>query len=176
MPGDHDNTPEAHIVRIKCFRNELCHSISTGIPNDVFEGTEWVLISRSLVALGLDQKEVDRLKTESIDHDTKCRVEEAMRCVDWEPRVSNVEQELQELRGQISNLNIRESSTCELSSRLPDEVAEAFGRSQEIQKATEAIRSGSFAVVVITGAPGFGKTTVANKVTAGSRTRKSSGR
>lgn len=139
-------------------------------------GLDFAFLS-GLSALGLDQKEVDRLKTESIDHDTKCRVEEAMRCVDWEPRVSNVvEQELQELRGQISNLNIRESSTCKLSSRLPDEVAEAFGRSQEIQKATEAIRSGSFAVVVITGAPGFGKTTVANKVTAGSRTRKSSGR
>ena len=163
IPAENDITPEAHIVRIKCFRNELCHSISTGIPDDEFED-KWAKIARSLVALGLDQSQIDLLKNEPIDHDTKRRVEEEVMKCDWEPRVRNVEQELQQLKGQMSGLNVQECRTSELSSCLPDEVQETFGRSTEIQEATKAIQSGTSAVVVITGAPGFGKTTVANKV------------
>ena len=163
FPADDDGTKEAHIVRLKCFRNELCHSISTGISNAEFKA-KWVTVSRSLVVLGLDPKEIDRLKTEPIDHDIKRRVEEVIKC-DWEPRVCNVEQELQHLKGQFSELNIRkEPSASELLSCLPDEIPDVFGRSIEIQDATKAIQSGSSAIVVITGAPGFGKTTVANKV------------
>ena len=36
MPADGDVSREANIVRIKCFRNELCHSVSTGISNGKF--------------------------------------------------------------------------------------------------------------------------------------------
>ena len=163
MPADSDSSPEAHIARIKCFRNDLCHSISTGIANDEFQA-KWTVISNSLVALGLDPKEISRLKIEPIDHDAKRRLEEEIKkYADWEPRVYNVEQQLQQLQGQLSGLSIQESRTPELCSCLPDEVPEAFGRSQEIQQATEAIQSG-VAIVLITGAPGFGKTTVANKV------------
>ena len=163
IPTENDITPEAHIVRIKCFRNELCHSISTGIPDDVFED-KWAKISRSLVALGLDQSEIDLLKNEPVDHDTKRRVEEEVMKCDWEPRVSNAEKKIEQLEGQLSSLNIQGSHTSELSSCLPDEVEEVLGRSTEIQRTTQAIQRGAFAVVVITGAPGFGKTTVANKV------------
>ena len=163
FPTENDITPEAHIVRIKFFRNELCHSISTGIPDEQFED-KWAKISRSLVALGLDQCKIDQLKNEPIDHDTKRRVEEEVMKCDWEPRVRNVEQELQQLKEQMSGLNVQECRTSEFLSRLPDEVQEAFGRSEQIQEAKQAIQSGESAVVVITGAPGFGKTTVANKV------------
>jgi len=96
MPADDDDTPEAHVVRIKCFRNELCHSISTGIPNAEFEA-KWAIISHALVVLGLGKDEIDRLKTEPIDHNTKRRVEEELKKCHWEPRVSRVEQELQQL-------------------------------------------------------------------------------
>ena len=162
MPADANSSPEAHIVRIKCFRNDLCHSFSTDIPDDEFE-SKWTEISRSLVALGLDAKEIDCLKIEPIDHDTKCRLEKEIKKLDWEPRVHNLEQKFEQVQEQLSNLSVKESHTPELSSCLPDEVPEAFGRSQEIQQATEAIQSG-IAIVLITGAPGFGKTTVANKV------------
>ena len=166
MPADTDSSREAHIVRIKCFRNELCHSISTAISNDEFK-TKWTFISRSLVALGLDTKEIDKLKTESIDHDTKRRVEEEMkRWKDLEPRVLSVEEKLQQLQLQLQSIdiNVQEPRTPGLCSCLPDELPEAFGRSQDIQKATEAIHNEAAAAVMITGAPGFGKTTVANKV------------
>ena len=75
MPADGDVSLEANIVRIKCFRNELCHSVSTSIAKDEFED-KWNSVSSALVALGLDQTEVDRLKSEPIDHDTKRRIEE----------------------------------------------------------------------------------------------------
>ena len=39
-----------------------------------------------------------------------------------------------------------------------------FGRSQEIQKVKEIVESGAVHVVLITGGPGFGKTTVAKLV------------
>ena len=163
MPADEDTSNEAHIVRIKCFRNDLCHSISTGIPNDEFEG-KWGTISRSLVALGVDSREIDHLKTETIDHNTTARIQELVK-YDWEPRISNVEEEVQQLKGQLSSFSLQEAcNSVELSSCLPDEAQEVFGRDEKIQEATQAIQSGKFSVVVITGAPGFGKTTVANRV------------
>ena len=164
MPADTDSSREAHIVRIKCLRNELCHSISTAISNDEFK-TKWTSISRSLVALGLDTKEIDKLKTESIDHDTKRRVEEEMkRWKDLEPRVLSVEEKLEQVQMQLQSINVQEPRTPVLRSCLPDELQEVFGRSKDIQKATEAIHNEAASAVMITGAPGFGKTTVANKV------------
>ena len=50
MPADADASPEASIVRIKCYGNELCHSVSTGVPNDEFED-KWDKISSSLEVL-----------------------------------------------------------------------------------------------------------------------------
>ena len=47
MPDDSDTSREASIVRIKCFRNELCHSVSTDIPNAEFED-KWKKVSKAL--------------------------------------------------------------------------------------------------------------------------------
>ena len=58
------------------------------------------------------------------------------------------------------------SGMSELSSCLPDKIPEGcmFGRIQEIKQVKEFVQSGTVDVVLITGGPGFGKTTVANKV------------
>ena len=37
MPADDDESLAACITRMKCFRNRLCHSPFTGIPNSEFE-------------------------------------------------------------------------------------------------------------------------------------------
>ena len=39
-----------------------------------------------------------------------------------------------------------------------------FGHTREIREVKDALQSGTFAVVLITGGPGFGKTTVAKEV------------
>ena len=164
MPVETDNSLEANMVRIKCFRNELCQNISTGIPNVEFEN-KWNNISHSLVALGLDQQEIDRLKTEPIHHDTERRVDEEVHKwkLDFEPTARTLE----EVQGHMAGIQLpilEQTTHPELSSGLPDEVPDVFGRSKEIQKVIEAVQSGTVSIALITGGPGFGKTTVANKV------------
>ena len=169
MPAETNHSREAEIVRIKCLRNSLCHSISTGVPNGEFED-KWNTISHSLVALGLDQLEINRLKTEDIDHGTQRRVEEEVEKwkLDIEPRVQILEHEVQQLKARRISSNeqpISEvSESFDLLNCLPDEVQDVFGRSDEIQQAVKFVQSGTVSIVSITGGPGFGKTTMANKV------------
>jgi len=167
MPVDSDLSCEANIVRIKCFRNELCHRISTGITNAEFKD-KWNKISKSLVSLGLDQKEIDRLKIEPIDHDTERRVKAEVErwTLDFETQMQSLEHEVKQMKDEITKIqeSIAEKPADKLANCLPDEVLEVFGRSEEIQTVTEAIQLERVAAVVITGGPGFGKTTVANKV------------
>ena len=77
MPADGDVGLEANIVRIKCFRNELCHSVSTGVPNGEFED-KWNKISSSLKELqtSIYEKKIEDLKNDPIDHDLTQRVKE----------------------------------------------------------------------------------------------------
>ena len=146
MPADDDQSLEANIARIKCFRNELCHSVSTGIPNEEFED-KWNTITSSLEAIkiGVYRKKIQALKNDSIDHKTHKRVEEEVE--KW--------QQFQELE------DIKPIS--ELDSYFPDILPHErmFGRSQELQEVLECIEGGKISVVLITGGPGFGKTTLA---------------
>ena len=144
MPADDDQSLEANIARIKCFRNELCHSVSTGIPNDEFED-KWNTITLSLEAIkiGVYRKKIQALKNDSIDHETHKRVDEEVE--KW--------QQFQEPE------DIKPIS--QLESYFPDIQEPMFGRSQELQEVVEIIEGGTFPVVLITGGPGFGKTTLA---------------
>ena len=144
MPADDDQSLEANIARIKCFRNELCHSVSTGIPNEEFED-KWNTIASSLEAIkiGVYRKKIQALKNDSIDHKTHKRVDEEVE--KW--------QQFQELE------DIKPIS--QLESYFPDIQEPMFGRSQELQEVVEIIEGGTFPVVLITGGPGFGKTTLA---------------
>ena len=63
-PPPSDNSLEANIARIKFYRNELYgHVTTTGIADPTFS-ILWQEISVVLVALGLQQAEIDRLKAE----------------------------------------------------------------------------------------------------------------
>ena len=147
IPAEDDDSVEANIARIKCFRNELCHVTSASVPNNVFE-EKWKQVSSCLEALELYayRQNIENLKSDPLDHELQRRVEEQVH--HWE---------------QLDNDN--EQKFIGVPSCLPDELSEElmFGRLQEIQQVTEAIQSGSVCVVWITGGPGFGKTTVASK-------------
>ena len=147
MPADDDQSMEANIARIKCFRNELFHSKSTSIPNKGFED-KWSTIASSLEAIeiGVYRKKIQALKNDSIDHKTHKRVEEEVE--KW--------QQFQELE------DIKPIS--QLDSYFPDIQEPMFGRSQELQEVVEIIQGGTISVVLITGGPGFGKTTLAKAV------------
>ena len=63
-PIPSDNSLEANLARIKFYRNKLYgHVTTTGIADPTFS-TLWQEISAVLVALGLQQAEIDRLKAE----------------------------------------------------------------------------------------------------------------
>ena len=63
-PSASDTSVEANLARIKSFRNEFCgHVSTTGMDTPTFS-TLWQEISAVLVALGLTQAEIDRLKVE----------------------------------------------------------------------------------------------------------------
>ena len=165
MPKESDQSPLANLIRIRCFRNEIYHSGSTAIPNDAFEKM-WAKISSALVALGLDKTEIDRLKNEPIDHCTLERVKEDNEqwklAQELKGRIENVEGDVQQLKERFSKIQVSEPRIeSEPDSYLPDEVAGVFGRDKQIKEVIEVIRQE--AAVVITGGPGFGKTTVAIK-------------
>lgn len=166
LPGEADLSREAHIVRIKYFRNELCHSISTSIRSAEFND-KWDKISSSLTALGFDQNEINRLKNEPIDDHTEDRVRAEVEkwTLDFEAQLQGLKEELKQVKDEMARIHQSSlgKTTDGLGSCLPDEVP-IFGRSQKIRKITEVVQTERAAVVVITGGPGFGKTTVANKV------------
>ena len=63
-PSVSDASVEANLARIKFFRNELYgHVTTTGVDTPTFSA-RWQEISAVLVALGLPQAEIDRLKAE----------------------------------------------------------------------------------------------------------------
>ena len=63
-PSASDTSVEANLARIKFFRNELYgHVTTTGVDTATFSA-RWQEISAVLVALGLPQAEIDRLKAE----------------------------------------------------------------------------------------------------------------
>ena len=63
-PPASDNSHEANLARVKYFRNVLYgHVTSTGVDTHSFS-VLWQEISAVLVALGLQQSEIDRLKAE----------------------------------------------------------------------------------------------------------------
>ena len=167
MPEESDQSALANLIRIRCFRNEISHSSSTSIPNDAFEDM-WNDISSALVALTLDQTEIDRLYKEPIYPDTHERVKEANErwklAQELNARLEVVERDVQQLKERLSNIRVSEPRTeSEPDSYLPDEVTSVFGRDEQIKEVIEAIQSGREAAVAITGGPGVGKTTVAIK-------------
>ena len=63
-PSPSDSSLEANLARVKFYRNELYgHVTFSGVDTAIFSSL-WQEISASLLSLGLDQAEIERLKTE----------------------------------------------------------------------------------------------------------------
>ncbi|XP_015759970.1 PREDICTED: uncharacterized protein LOC107339224 [Acropora digitifera] len=147
LPDKSDESIEANIARVKCFRNELAHMSSTGIPDSEFE-EKWNQMSSSLegIVLYIYQQKIHGLKNDPVDDNNRSMLE------------GHIEEWLK-LQHQESEL------IFELSSCLPDQmpVGSVYGRAEEISLVKDYVQSRTVPVVMITGGPGFGKTTVAKK-------------
>ncbi|XP_068747828.1 nephrocystin-3-like [Montipora capricornis] len=142
LPDKSDATIEANIARIKCFRNELCHNPSTAIIESEFED-KWDQISSALegILVHIQRQKIQRLKNDPIDHN----------------KYQTIEEHINKWR------RWQQQENDELSNCLPDKVPGVVGRSKEIDEVKQYIQGGKDAVVLITGGPGFGKTTVARE-------------
>ena len=80
MPPHYDDSPEANIVRIKCYRNDLFHRASTETSNGEFKDI-WTKISSTIVALeeSVLWKKTKALKTTPIDRKPQKHLEEKVK-------------------------------------------------------------------------------------------------
>ena len=92
-PPPSDNSLEANLARIKFYRNELYgHVTTTGIADSTFS-TLWQEISIVLVALGLQQAEIDRLKAEH------CGEQEFLDALlEWADSEEDIKSQLKDIR------------------------------------------------------------------------------
>ncbi|KAL9961940.1 hypothetical protein ACROYT_G030984 [Oculina patagonica] len=92
-PPPSDTSLEANLARIKFFRNELYgHVTSTGVDTPTFNAL-WQEISVVLVALGLNQGEIDRLKVERCGEDDYL---DTLR--DWADSDEDIKSQLKDIR------------------------------------------------------------------------------
>ncbi|XP_078356135.1 uncharacterized protein LOC144640946 isoform X1 [Oculina patagonica] len=93
FPLPSDTSLEANLCRIKFFRNELYGHISTtGVDTPTFTSL-WQEISAVLVALGLNQAEIDRLKAEH------CGEEDYLDALlDWADSEEDIKSQLKGIR------------------------------------------------------------------------------
>ncbi|XP_015747839.1 PREDICTED: uncharacterized protein LOC107327608 [Acropora digitifera] len=145
LPDETDDSIQANITRIKFSRNELSHRSSTAISESEFE-EKWNQISSSLegILVHIHKQKTRRLKNDPIDENMRQKLEDHIK--EW-----------RELNQQDTEF------IYELSSCLPDQMSEesVYGRSNEIALVKDNVENEGIAVVLITGGPGFGKTTVA---------------
>ena len=152
MPYDEDETIQANITRIKCFRNELCHRFSLSIPKSEFED-KWTKLSSCLEAIDVEasrrffREKIDGLRNDPIDHKVYQYVEDQVK--QWKKWKQQ-----------------EDENTSDPYSHIPDKLPEGFmfGRSQQLTEIMEYIQDKNVPVVLIIGGPGFGKTTVAKAV------------
>ena len=98
-PPPSDTSLEANLARIKIFRNELYgHVSSTGVDTPIFN-VLWQEISAVLVALGLDQAEIDRLQAERCGEDDFIDV-----LTDWADSEQEIKSELIEMRRDVKKV------------------------------------------------------------------------
>ena len=82
LPPDSDNSTEANIVRIKCYRNDVYGHATKASVDDATFNALWQKISSAVLALGSGYGTVvSRLKTECMDPAAEARYQKLLS--DW---------------------------------------------------------------------------------------------
>ncbi|XP_067034511.1 uncharacterized protein [Acropora muricata] len=146
LPDETDDSIQADIARIECFKNELSRRSFTAISESEFE-EKWSKISSSLerFQVYIHKQNIQFIKNDSIDDKMRQILEDIIK--KWQKSLDHHGTKF----------------ICERSSCLPDQMSEesVYGRSNEIALVKDIVEKDGVAVVLITGGPGFGKTTVA---------------
>ncbi len=134
LPGD--TSLEANLCRIKFFRNELYgHTSTTGVDTPLFSSL-WLEISSVVVALGLNQAEIDRLKAEHCGEKYYLDV-----LLDWADSEEDIKSQLKELLqcqtetqqdvGKVLQTQLADRKTLEGTKSKLDEVHQTQTNIQE---------------------------------------------
>ena len=144
-PPSSDTSREANLARIKFYRNELHgHVTSTGVDTPTFNAL-WQEISAVLVALGLNQAEIDRLKGEHCGEDDYLDV-----LRDWTDYEQDIKSQLKDihqcqtqtqhdlekiLENQAEDRNTLASSICKLDQvhQIESKTNDAVKEARQIQ-------------------------------------------
>ncbi|XP_068687262.1 NLR family CARD domain-containing protein 3-like isoform X2 [Montipora foliosa] len=111
-PNTGDNSPEANIVRIKYYRNEIYAHASQASVDDVTFSQQWQDISNALLALKADASVISRLETECMDPGVEEDYRELLK--QWKENDENLEEMLKSGFGEVK----------ELSKDLKDKISE----------------------------------------------------
>ena len=119
-PVPSDTSLQANLARIKFFRNELYgHVSSTSVDTPTFKAL-WQEISAVLVALGLDQAEIDRLQAERCGEDDYIDV-----LTDWADSEQEIKSELKEIKLDVKKI---------LQTQLEDRSKESNYRLEQVHQ------------------------------------------
>ena len=140
-PPSSDTSREANLARIKFYRNELHgHVTTTGVDALTFNAL-WLEISAVLVALGLDQAEIDRLKGEHCgeddyldvlrdwidnEQDIKSQLKDIHQCqTETQQGVEKILENLAEVRNTLANSISKLGQVHQIESKTHDAVKQA---------------------------------------------------
>ncbi|XP_015750690.1 PREDICTED: uncharacterized protein LOC107330630 [Acropora digitifera] len=120
-PTPSDTSLEANLARIKFFRNHLYgHVATTGVDTPTFNAL-WMEISAALVALGLSQAEIDRLKAE------RCGEEDYVGALlDWAKSEEDIKTQLKDI--------------LQIQTRTLEAVVENKSRIEDVHQVVTEIR------------------------------------
>ena len=105
-PLEADKSREANLARIKWFRNELYgHVTTTGIDVHLFN-KYWTELSDTLVQLGLDQLEIDRLRDAPLDEDSYLDL-----LTEWKTQEDDIKEQLHDIKEQLKIQNKSDQET-----------------------------------------------------------------
>ena len=105
LPPASDNSTEANIVRIKCFRNDVYAHASKASVDDATFNQLWKNISNAIIGLESGKNvtsfatAISKVKTECMDPDTEARFRDLLN--DWKKYDDNTKEMLEELKGMI---------------------------------------------------------------------------
>jgi len=129
IPPPSDNSLEANLIRIKFFRNELYgHVSTTGVDTPTFNAL-WQEISAVLVALGLNQAEIDRLEAELCGEEDYLDV-----LLDWANSEEDIMSQLKDIRQYLATTQheILEDSKSKLDKMYQTQI--------NVQETVEKVR------------------------------------
>ena len=138
-PPPVDTSIKANLARIKFFRNELYgHVKSTGIDIPTFSAL-WLEISAVLVALGLPQAEIDRLKAEHCGEEDFIDVlfEWANSEEDIKSQLKDIHQSQIKVQQAVDAVHLRQTNTERGVAKLLDRQEEFHHTLQETKSRVE---------------------------------------